>query len=144
MPVRSKASPRLNPHSTVGVAPGPCEELGVLPAVARHQIGAVGDVLVVEGTASHVARLLRHRVRPRQVVEQEAQPLDGALLAELPGGLELVRAIDADLGEVDRRVLLDQPLRHDVTEATAHQDSDRVEPAREIEAVDLRRLAEHR
>ena len=142
--MRSKPSPRSKPHSTVGVDAGPGEVVGVLPAAGADEVGAVGDVLGVVRRPADVAAQQRLGVGPGQVVEQEAEPLDGALLAEPPRGLELVRPVDADRGDVERRVLLDQPLRHHVAEAAAGQDADRVEAAREVEAVHLGRLPQHR
>ncbi len=120
------------------------EVVGVLPAAGRDEVGAVGDVLGVVRRPAHVASEPGLGVRPGQVVEQEAQPLDGALLAEQAGGLELVRPVHADAGDVERRVLLDQPLRHHVAEPAAGQDADGVEAAGEVQAVDLGRLPEHR
>ena len=138
------ASPRSKPHSTVGVDAGAGEVVGVLPAAGGDEVGAVGDVVGVVRRAADVAAEQRLGVGPGQVVEQEAQPLHRALLAEAPGRLELVRPVDPDRGDVERRVLLDQPLRHHVAEPAAGQDADRVEAAGEVEVVDLGRLAEHR
>ena len=120
------------------------EVVGELPAAGRHEVCTVGDVLGVVRRASYVATALVLGVRPGQVVEQEAQPLDRALLAEEPGRLELVRPVDADRREVDRRVPFDQPLRHHVAEAAAGEDADRVQAAGKVEVVDLGRLAQHR
>ena len=72
------------------------EVVRVLPPAGRDEVRAVGEVLRVVRRPPHVPPEPRLCVRPGQVIQQEAQPLHGALLAEHPGRLELVRPVHTD------------------------------------------------
>ena len=58
------------------------------------------------GRPAHAVTQPRPGVRPGQVVEQEPQPLHGPLPGGTAGSPELVRPVDADRGDAERRVLL--------------------------------------
>ena len=72
----------------------------------------------------------------------EAERLDGALAPVFGIGLVLVQAIDVEARHVDARVAVHDPVGHDAADATAAENSDRVEARSDEVVVELGRLAD--
>ena len=102
----------------VGVVP-----LGELPAHGGVEVPAGSHQTVVQYRTSHIARRTRFPGGPDRIAEQHAELLDSAFGAEAPGGLMRGSPVDGIAGDVHRWDAVDDPVRHEVADATAHQDA---------------------
>ena len=123
----------------VGVVP-----LGELPPHGGVEVPTGGHQSVVQHRTSHIARRTRFPGGPDRITEQHAELLDGAFGAEAPGGLMRGSPVDGISGDVHRWEAIDNPVRHQVSDATSHQDAQRVHPGRDEVAIQFRCRAEHR
>ena len=118
------------------------EPVGALPPRRLAEAGVVGGEARVQRAEPHRARGLHLPMRPVHL-EEQTQALPRAIGQIAAVVLESGKAGDIELGEVHRRLPLDDPFRYHLAGAGGAEDPLAVEAGGNEEARELRRLSQH-